>query len=194
MRGPTVMDGYLDGYLDNPEANRQAFREGWFRTGDIGRMDADGFLFLVGRRKEFINRGARKILPREVDDALIRHPAVMDAATFAIPHRSLGEDVAACVILKEGERVSERGTARIHLRDDWRRSRCRAASFSFPASRRRLQESLNGWNSRERFGEALAAARRAVGARQERPANLQRWKPGCWRFGPPCWELNAAGG
>ena len=104
LRGPTVMAAYLD----NPEANREAFREGWFRTGDIGRMDADGFLFLAGRRKELINRGAQKIFPQEVDDALIRHPAVADAAAFAIPHRSLGEDVAACAILREGERVSER--------------------------------------------------------------------------------------
>ncbi len=164
VRGPTVMDGYLDGYLDNPEANRQAFREGWFRTGDIGRMDADGFLFLVGRRKEFINRGARKILPREVDDALIRHPAVMDAATFAIPHRSLGEDVAACVILKEGERVSER-----ELREF---TSGRLAPFKVP---RRIffvasiPKTASGKPKRleltERFGEALAAARRAVGAR-----------------------------
>jgi acyl-CoA synthetase (AMP-forming)/AMP-acid ligase II/thioesterase domain-containing protein len=104
LRGPTVMVAYLD----NPEANREAYREGWFRTGDIGRIDADGFLFLVGRRKELINRGAKKIFPQEVDDALIRHPAVADAATFAIPHRSLGEDVAACAILRKGERVSER--------------------------------------------------------------------------------------
>lgn len=72
LRGPTVMAAYLD----NPEANREAFHEGWFRTGDIGRIDADGFLFLAGRRKELINRGAKKIFPLEVDDALVRHPAV----------------------------------------------------------------------------------------------------------------------
>jgi oxalate---CoA ligase len=104
VRGPTVMPAYLD----NEEANREAFLDGWFRTGDIGRLDADGFLFLAGRRKEMINRGAKKIFPQEVDDALMRHPAVAEAATFALPHRSLGEDVAACVALRTGAQVSER--------------------------------------------------------------------------------------
>jgi acyl-CoA synthetase (AMP-forming)/AMP-acid ligase II/thioesterase domain-containing protein len=104
LRGPTVMPAYLD----NLEANREAFQDGWFRTGDIGRLDADGFLFLAGRRKELINRGAKKVFPQEVDDALMRHPAVAEAATFAVPHRSLGEEVAACAILRAGRRVSER--------------------------------------------------------------------------------------
>src|SRR5580704_16193658 len=104
LRGPTVMAAYLD----NPESNREAFHNGWFRTGDIGRLDEDGFLFLAGRRKELINRGAQKIFPQEVDDALTRHPAIAEAATFAVPHRSLGEDVAACAVLRNNERVSER--------------------------------------------------------------------------------------
>jgi acyl-CoA synthetase (AMP-forming)/AMP-acid ligase II/thioesterase domain-containing protein len=157
LRGPTVMAAYLD----NPEANREAFREGWFRTGDIGRIDADGFLFLAGRRKELINRGAKKIFPREVDDALIRHPAVADAATFAIPHRSLGEDVAACAILREGERVSER-----ELREF---ASERLAPFKVP---RRIffvpsiPKTASGKPKRleltRRFGESLAAARRLV--------------------------------
>jgi oxalate---CoA ligase len=157
LRGPTVMAAYLD----NPEANREAFREGWFRTGDIGRMDADGFLFLAGRRKELINRGAKKIFPQEVDDALIRHPAVADAATFAIPHRSLGEDVSACVILREDERVSER-----ELREFTSQ---RLAPFKVP---RRIffvpsiPKTASGKPQRleltRRFGEALAAARSVV--------------------------------
>jgi len=157
LRGPTVMAAYLD----NPVANQEAFREGWFRTGDIGRIDADGFLFLAGRRKEMINRGAKKIFPREVDDALIRHPAVADAASFAIPHRSLGEDVAACAILREGQRVSER-----ELREFTSE---RLAPFKVP---RRIffvpsiPKTVSGKPKRleltRRFGEELAAARRAV--------------------------------
>ncbi|HEX5227024.1 MAG TPA: AMP-binding protein [Bryobacteraceae bacterium] len=102
-RGATLMSGYLD----NPEANQAAFHDGWFRTGDLGRLDHDGFLFLVGRKKEMINRGGTKISPREVDDALASHPAVDDVAVFAIPHRTLGEDVAAAVVLKPFAEVSD---------------------------------------------------------------------------------------
>lgn len=103
LRGPTVMSGYLD----NPEANQAAFHDGWFRTGDLGRLDRDGFLFVVGRLKETINRGGKKISPQEVDHALARHPAIAEAAAFAIPHRTLGEEVAAAAVLRPGAQVSE---------------------------------------------------------------------------------------
>jgi acyl-CoA synthetase (AMP-forming)/AMP-acid ligase II/thioesterase domain-containing protein len=103
FRGPTVMSGYLD----NPEANQAAFRDGWFRTGDLGKLDSEGFLFLLGRRKETINRGGKKISPLEVDLALAKHPDVSEVATFAIEHRTLGEDVAAAVVLRLGAEVSE---------------------------------------------------------------------------------------
>jgi len=102
-RGPTLMRGYLG----DPEANQAAFHNGWFRTGDIGHIDGDGFLFLTGRKKEMINRGGTKISPREVDDVLARHPSVADVAVFAIPHRTLGEDVAAAVVLRAAAEVSE---------------------------------------------------------------------------------------
>ena len=103
LRGPTVMSGYLD----NPEANQAAFHDGWFRTGDLGRLDHDGFLFIVGRRKEMINRGGKKISPQEVDQVLTRHPAIAEVATFAILHRTLGEDVAAAAVLRPGAQASE---------------------------------------------------------------------------------------
>jgi acyl-CoA synthetase (AMP-forming)/AMP-acid ligase II/thioesterase domain-containing protein len=103
VRGANVMRGYLD----DPEANRLAFRNGWFRSGDLGRFDNEGFLYITGRLKEMINRGGHKIAPKEVDEALARHPAVAEAAAFAIPHRTLGEDVAAAVVLREGASVSE---------------------------------------------------------------------------------------
>jgi acyl-CoA synthetase (AMP-forming)/AMP-acid ligase II/thioesterase domain-containing protein len=103
VRGPSVTSGYLD----NPEANQSAFRDGWFRTGDLGRLDRDGFLFITGRLKEQINRGGDKISPQDVEAVLMGHPAVADAAACAIPHATLGEDVAAAVVLREGASASE---------------------------------------------------------------------------------------
>jgi acyl-CoA synthetase (AMP-forming)/AMP-acid ligase II len=97
IRGPSV----IDGYADNPEANAAAFTEGWFRTGDLGRLDPDGYLALVGRLKEMINRGGEKIAPREIDEVLLQHPAVREAVAFGSPHPAWGEEVAAAVVLKE---------------------------------------------------------------------------------------------
>ena len=93
MGGPTVVSGYLDA----PELNRARFVNGWFKTGDIGSLDEDGFLTLHGRKDDLINRGGEKISPVEIDDALMRHPAVAEAAAFAVPHPRLGEDVAAAL-------------------------------------------------------------------------------------------------
>jgi thioesterase domain-containing protein len=98
VRGPAVMQSYLN----NPEADRSAFRDGWFRTGDLGRLDAEGFLFVTGRIKEMINRGGDKILPGEIEDALMAHPAVAEAVAFGIPHATLGEDLMAAVVLRPG--------------------------------------------------------------------------------------------
>ena len=95
VRGAAVMHSYRN----NPEANRSAFRNGWFLTGDLGRLDADGFLFVAGRIKEIINRGGEKILPGEIEDLLMAHPAVAEAAVFGVAHATLGEDVVAAVVL-----------------------------------------------------------------------------------------------
>jgi acyl-CoA synthetase (AMP-forming)/AMP-acid ligase II/thioesterase domain-containing protein len=95
VRGATVMQGYdMD-----PTANRGTFIHGWFRTGDEGFLDADGYLFLTGRIKEIINRGGEKVSPREVEEVLLEHPAVAQVAVFAIPHAQLGEEVAAAIVL-----------------------------------------------------------------------------------------------
>ena len=102
VTGPTVISGYLDA----PDLNRVAFVNGWFRTGDIGSIDGDGFLTLHGRGQDLINRGGEKVSPLEIDHALLRHPEVAEAAAFAIPHRRLGEDIAAAVVLREGARVT----------------------------------------------------------------------------------------
>ena len=98
IRGPNVTAGYLE----RPEANAEAYTDGWFRTGDLGRLDRDGYLFLAGRIKEIVNRGGEKISPREVDEALLAHPDVVQAVAFAVPHARLGEDLAAAVVAAEG--------------------------------------------------------------------------------------------
>jgi len=98
VRGASVTSGYLD----DPEANQASFRDGWFLTGDIGRLDNENFLFITGRQKEMIDRGGEKILPQGVEDVLVEHPAVADAAVFAIAHPTLGEDIGAAVVLREG--------------------------------------------------------------------------------------------
>jgi acyl-CoA synthetase (AMP-forming)/AMP-acid ligase II len=104
IRGPNVTAGYEA----NPDANAKAFTHGWFRTGDQGAFDAEGFLTLTGRLKELINRGGEKVSPLEVDGVLSAHPAVAQALTFAIPHAKLGEEVAAAVVLREGAACTER--------------------------------------------------------------------------------------
>ena len=92
-------DNVTRGYLDHPQANAEAFTKGWFRTGDQGYIDADGYLHISGRLKELINRGGEKIVPREVDEALLSHPAVTQAVAFAVPHASLGEALVAAVVV-----------------------------------------------------------------------------------------------
>jgi acyl-CoA synthetase (AMP-forming)/AMP-acid ligase II len=96
------------GYEANPEANAKAFINGWFRTGDQGIIDADGYLRLTGRLKELINRGGEKISPLEIDTVIMDHPAVAQVVTFGMPHDKLGEDVAAAVVLREGATCDER--------------------------------------------------------------------------------------
>jgi acyl-CoA synthetase (AMP-forming)/AMP-acid ligase II len=97
IQGPNV----ITGYENNPEANTVSFSNGWFRTGDQGFLDADGYLTLVARIKELINRGGEKISPREIDEVLLRHPAVAEAVAFGVPHRMWGEEVAAAVVLRD---------------------------------------------------------------------------------------------
>ncbi len=102
IRGENVAAGYEN----NPDANRTAFFDGWFRTGDLGFLDEDRYLHLNGRLKEIINRGGEKISPGEVDVVLLDHPAVAQVVTFALPHEKLGEEVAAAVTLRPGETAS----------------------------------------------------------------------------------------
>jgi acyl-CoA synthetase (AMP-forming)/AMP-acid ligase II len=104
IRGPNVMNEYEN----NPTANADAFYDGWFRTGDQGVMDDDGYVSITGRLKEIINRGGEKISPREVDEIIMEHPAVHQCVTFAMPHDMLGEDVAAAVVLRQGHEATDK--------------------------------------------------------------------------------------
>jgi len=103
QRGEVVIQGpnVIRGYENNPEANATSFTGGWFRTGDQGVLDERGYLTLVGRLKELINRGGEKISPREIDDVLLAHPKVAEAVCFGVPHPAWGEEVAAAVVLRE---------------------------------------------------------------------------------------------
>ncbi len=116
IRGPNVTAGYEA----NPEANAKAFTQGWFRTGDQGMLDADGYLVLTGRLKELIKRGGEQVSPLEVDGVLSAHPGVAQALTFSIPHKMLGEEVGAAIVLREGVSLTERELrdfAALHLAD-----------------------------------------------------------------------------
>ncbi|MEY4561223.1 MAG: hypothetical protein RLZZ618_500, partial [Pseudomonadota bacterium] len=104
IRGPNVTAGYEN----NPKANAEGFLNGWFRTGDQGTKDSEGYLSITGRLKEIINRGGEKVSPREVDEILMDHPAVSQVVCFGMPHPKLGEEVAAVVVLKEGVTATER--------------------------------------------------------------------------------------
>lgn len=100
--GPTV----ISGYLDDPDANSDTFVEGWLRTGDIGSLDRDGFLTIHDRKKDLINRGGQKIFPAEIDEALLQHPAIIDAAAFAVADPRLGENIAVAIVRRPGTDLS----------------------------------------------------------------------------------------
>ncbi len=121
IRGANVMSSYHR----NPEANRSAFVAGWFKTGDEGYFDGDGYLHLTGRLKEMISRGGEKIAPRDIDEALLTHPGVAQAVAFAVPHETLGEDVVAAVVLQPGSRA-DAAQLRAHLFE-------RLAAFKVPS-------------------------------------------------------------
>lgn len=147
VRGPEVFDGYEN----DDDANRAAFRDGWFRTGDVGRIDRDGFVFVSGRYTDIINRGGTKIAPSEIEAALVRHPHVIEAAAFAIPHPTLGQDLAAAVVLRD--RVSESELRRF--------LRVGLATFKIPAriiDVARLPRGTGGKVDRSELGALVAAS------------------------------------
>lgn len=180
IRGENVTPGYLA----NASANDSAFAHGWFHTGDQGRMDADGYLHLTGRLKELINRGGEKLAPREIDEALLAHPAVQQALAFSVPHAQLGEEVGAAIELREGFTATEK-----ELRD-WVAGRL--ASFQVPRVIRIVDKIPTGATGKlqriglaEKLGVKLiddAQAAAYVAPRNEREAAIvalwERYFPG----------------
>jgi amino acid adenylation domain-containing protein len=132
LRGPTI----IRGYYNDVAATESAFRNGWFRTGDLGYLDPEGYLFIVGRLKEIINRGGQQVSPVEVEEALLSHPDVLEAGAFSIPHKKLGENVAAVVVLRPKSKVSTQ-----KLRDFVRK---RLARFKVPGLIRIVPEIPKG--------------------------------------------------
>jgi acyl-CoA synthetase (AMP-forming)/AMP-acid ligase II/acyl carrier protein len=145
VRGPTITRGYYN----DAAATQSAFRDGWFRTGDLGYLDAEGYLFLVGRIKEVINRGGQKVAPAEVEQALLNHPDVVEAAVFPVPHPRLGADVAAVVVLRPGAKVSAQ-----KLRDF---ARERLAGFKVPGLIRIVPQIPKGDGGKIKRGELAVA-------------------------------------
>jgi len=120
IRGHNVMKGYWN----KPEATAEAIPDGWFRTGDLARVDADGYFFIVDRKKELIIRGGYNVYPREIEEVLYEHPAVAEAAVVGIPHDDLGEEVGAAVALKPGATVTPE-ELRAHVKE-------RVAAYKYP--------------------------------------------------------------
>ena len=143
IRGPNVTPGYEN----NDKANAEAFTHGWFRTGDQGVMDSEGYISITGRLKEIINRGGEKISPREIDEILMDHAAVAQVVCFGIPHEKLGEEVGAAVVLREGQTATEK-----ELRDY---VASRVADFKVPRKILLLEEIPKGATGKlQRIGMA----------------------------------------
>ena len=145
LRGPTITRGY-----DNDmAATESAFRDGWFRTGDLGYLDRDGYLFIVGRIKDVINRGGQQVAPAEVEEVLLCHPDVLEAAAFSISHGRLGEDVAAAVVLRPDAKVTAQKLRKF--------ARERLAGFKVPNLIRIVAEIPKSSGGKTKRGELTAA-------------------------------------
>jgi thioesterase domain-containing protein len=177
IRGPNVMRGYED----DPESNGRSFVDGWFRTGDLGWLDPEGYLFITGRVRELINRGGQKVSPHEVEEVLLRHPEVSDAAVFPMPDPRLSENVAAIVVLRDGATATER-SLRVF-------AAAALADSKVPARIRFVAEIPKGAGGKvarlelaRRFGPELAAtARSAPSGRMSPVTELENRLAGIWR-------------
>ena len=121
FRGPNL----IRGYWNKPEATAETFVDGWLRTGDLGRLDDEGFVFVEDRAKDMVLRGGENIYCAEVEAAIYEHPAVYEAAVFGIPHERLGEELVAAVVLRDGVELTADRAAGATSASTSRRSRCR---------------------------------------------------------------------
>ena len=165
LRGPTIARGY-----DNDRAATEAaFRDGWFRTGDLGYLDEDGYLFIVGRSKDVIKRGGQHLCPPRWKRFCLDHPGVVDAAAFSIPHPRLGEDVAAAVVLAKTPRSAPKTCATLRG-NGWPITKCRASSGLC----RRLQKApgarCSEMSSPPHFQRRCQRTMRIVATHSDRPA------------------------
>ncbi len=112
--GEVVIKGtnVFSGYKNNKEANKEGFIDGWFRTGDEGKIDKNGYLTITGRLKEIINRAGEKIMPKEIDEIILQHPDIEQAVAFSIPHNTLGEEVGLAIVLTDGVKMEENSVKR----------------------------------------------------------------------------------
>ena len=127
-RGELVLRGHhiMKGYHKKPEATAEAMKNGWFHTGDLATMDEDGYIFIVDRVKDMVVRGGYNVYPREVEEAIYEHEGVAEVAVIGVPHEELGEEVAAVVVMKEGENATEEEIIAF--------ARERVARFKYPRS------------------------------------------------------------
>jgi acyl-CoA synthetase (AMP-forming)/AMP-acid ligase II len=161
----------IQGYENNPEANAASFTNGWFRTGDHGFLDADGYLTLVARIKELIIRGGEKIAPLEVGNVLRMHSAVVEAVAFGVPHRVWGEEVAAVVVLRQHVTASE-AELLSHCRDHLADFKCpKKVHFVTTIPRTRAADSTDHDGDRSRG----IAARNRAGRWSSRPSSARCW-------------------
>ena len=116
VRGPNVVKGYWN----KPEATQETFGGGWLRTGDIARIDEDGFIYLVDRLKDMVIRGGENVYCAEVEAALFEHPDVSDAAVIGVPHKELGEEVGAVILVRPGTKTTVE-SIQDHVRSEERR-------------------------------------------------------------------------
>jgi long-chain acyl-CoA synthetase len=130
VRGPGVMKGYLNREKETAET----IKDGWLQTGDIARLDEEGFLYIVDRKKELVIRGGFNVYPREVEEVLYQIPEVLEAAVYGVPHKDLGEEIAAVVVLKEGARIDEKGIQAY--------VKARVAPYKYPRIVKLVQEVL----------------------------------------------------
>ena len=146
IKGHNVMKGYWN----REDATAEAIKDGWFHSGDMAKVDEDGYFFIVDRKKDLIIRGGYNVYPREIEEVLYEHPAVQEAAVVGVPHDELGEEVGAAVVLKEGEDVDADDAQASTSRTRWPPTSTRARCGSWTSCPRAPRARSSSARSRRR--------------------------------------------